>query len=38
MRDYQYTQSCVECGKDLYVEPDFDGYVICSKCEVKSKI
>ena len=25
-------QGCLYCGKLLYIEPDYDGYIYCSVC------
>jgi DNA-directed RNA polymerase subunit RPC12/RpoP len=33
-----YVQSCLDCGKGLLVEDDFDGYIVCKKCGDKRGI
>ncbi len=29
---YPSTQTCLHCDRELYVEDNFDGYVVCPKC------
>jgi len=29
---YPSTQTCLHCDKEMYVDDDFEGYIICPEC------